>query len=613
LSGATPICPGAPGGIISWWPAENNAQDVVSHYDGMLQNGATFATGLVNQAFSLDGIDDAIVVNNNLGLNPTSITIEAWVNPDSVPAGALKDVVTKWGFDSARDSYLLGLINNGSGIAVIGGIGDGETGDPGLSGGIVSLKKWNHIAMTYDAASGLHRLYLNGMQVNQRVRANGIFPTTSRVFIGSEDSNQSRFFSGLIDEPTIFARALTDAEIFAIFNAGRNAKCPTIQFTASSFNALESVGSMSVHVTRTGDTSGTSTVAYTTGDAAGANLCNVVNGQASSRCDYETTLGTLTFAPGETSKTILVPIVDDVFVDGNENLTLTLSNATGATLGAPATATLTIMDNDSPGAANPIDTTSFFVRQHYIDFFTREPDSGGLNFWIGEIDNCTPKPQCTEVKRINVSAAFFLSIEFQETGYLVYRMYKTAFGTPAGSPVPVTFTPFLHDTQQIGKGVIVGVGNWEAQLEANKQAFALAFVQRPEFLTAFPNGMSASAFVDQMNTNAGGVLSPAERNNLIGMLTNPNDAGQRAQVLRQMAENKTLHDAEFNKAFVLMQYFGYLRRNPNDPGLNGQPDPNFLGFNFWLNKLNEFDGNFINAEMVKSFIVSIEYRQRFGP
>src|SRR4030095_13726805 len=260
-------------------------------------------------------------------------------------------------------------------------------------------------------------------------------------------------------------------------------------------------------------------------------------------------------------------------------------------------------------STNPIDTTSFFVRQHYLDFFSREPDAGGLSFWTGEIDNCTPKPQCTEVKRINVSAAFFLSIEFQETGYLVYRMYKSSFGNLPGAPVPVKFAPFLSDTQQIGQGVIVNVGNWQAQLEANKQAFALAFMQRPELTAVFPNGMSATAFVDQMNANAGGVLSATERQNLINSLSNPNDAGPRAQALRAIAEDQDLQNAEFNKAFVRMQYFGYLRRNPNDPP---EPTLDFAGYNFWLNKLNQFNGNFTDAEMVKAFITSIEYRQRFG-
>ena len=75
-----------------------------------------------------------------------------------------------------------------------------------------------------------------------------------------------------------------------------------------------------------------------------------------------------------------------------------------------------------------------------------------------------------------------------------------------------------------------------------------------------------------------------------------------------MAEDSDLKNAESNKAFVLMQYFGYLRRNPNDA-----PDRDFSGFDFWLAKLNQFNGNFVNAEMVKAFITSIEYRQRVAP
>ena len=81
----------------------------------------------------------------------------------------------------------------------------------------------------------------------------------------------------------------------------------------------------------------------------------------------------------------------------------------------------------------------------------------------------------------------------------------------------------------------------------------------------------------------------------------------RAQALRQIAEDQTLRNAEFNRAFVLMQYFGYLRRNPDE-----QPDTDYSGLEFWLTKLNQFNGNFVQAEMVKAFIISGEYRQRFG-
>src|SRR5207245_10491271 len=98
----------------------------------------------------------------------------------------------------------------------------------------------------------------------------------------------------------------------------------------------------------------------------------------------------------------------------------------------------------------------------------------------------------------------------------------------------------------------------------------------------------------------------AERNQLVTDLTI--GAKTRAQALRAIVENTNFTNAQFNQAFVLIQYFGYLRRNPND-----SPDANFDGYNFWLNKLNGFNGNFVNAEIVKAFITSTEYRQRFGP
>jgi Reprolysin family propeptide./Reprolysin (M12B) family zinc metalloprotease./Calx-beta domain./Bacterial pre-peptidase C-terminal domain. len=382
---------------------------------------------------------------------------------------------------------------------------------------------------------------------------------------------------------------------------------PKVQFSQAIFGFGESEASLNVTVTRSGDLTGVSTVEYATSDTAGANNCNIVNGQASSRCDYITTFGKLQFAPGETTKSIGIPIIDDVYPEGTEDFSITLSNPSGATLGSQATALLSIGDLETQ-TTNPIENAAFFARQHYLDFLNREPDLPGLAFWTGQIAGCTTDMQCREIRRINVSAAFFLSIEFQETGYLVYRMHKSSFGNLPGSPVPIGFTDFLRDTQEIGRGVQVGVGNWQAQLESNKQSFALAFVQRDRFQTAFPNTLSATQFVDQLNQNAGDVLSTAERSTLIAMLTVPSDATQRAAVVRAVAEDQDLKNAEFNKAFVLMQYFGYLRRNPND-----LPDTNFNGFDFWLTKLNQFNGNFIQAEMVKAFITSSEYTQRFGP
>ena len=392
---------------------------------------------------------------------------------------------------------------------------------------------------------------------------------------------------------------------------------PEVQFIQPRFDVTEQSGSIGVVVVRNGNTSGASTVDYTTTDSSGANNCNVVNGSASARCDYIATVGTLKFLAGEAVKQINIPLVDDAYSEGTENFAITLSNPTAATLGAPITADIFIHDPDSTNGINPIDQTGFFVRQHYVDFLNREPDAAGNNFWIGEINNCTPKPQCTEIKRINVSAAFFLSIEFQETGYLAYRTYKTAFGDASGQAmvqgVPVQISvpmirlqEFLADSHAIGEDVVCCSTQAQQTLEANKVAYFAAFVLRQRFLNDYPLTMTPAEFVDKLNLKAGNVLSTSERDTLVTQL----QSGQktRAQVLRAVAEDSDSINSEKNRAFVLMQFFGYLRRNPNDP-----QDTDYSGYKFWLDKLNQFNGNFVEAEMVKAFITSIEYRQRFGP
>jgi hypothetical protein len=255
---------------------------------------------------------------------------------------------------------------------------------------------------------------------------------------------------------------------------------------------------------------------------------------------------------------------------------------------------------------NQIDETQFFVRQHYRDFLSREPDPEGLAFWVNQITSCGGDQGCLEINRINDSGSFFFSIEFQETGYLAYRMYKTAFGPLPKTPVPITFNEFIPDTQALGRDVIVNQPGWEQVLENNKRIFTAQFVDRPRFKNAFPPAMAAREVVDTLNSNASFPLSVTERDQLISDLSGGRRS--RADVLRVIAEHPKLVQIEFNRAFVLMQYFGYLRRNPNDA-----PDGDFAGYNFWLEKLNSFNGDFIQAEMVKAFISSTEYRKRFGP
>jgi YVTN family beta-propeller protein len=263
----------------------------------------------------------------------------------------------------------------------------------------------------------------------------------------------------------------------------------------------------------------------------------------------------------------------------------------------------------SAASANVSDVSPFFVAQHYGDFLNRTPDPAGLQFWTDQIESCGGDADCRRLRRDNVSAAFFLSIEFKESGYLVYRAYKASFGDLPGKPVPVTFQQLMTDTERLGRNVIVNVGNWQGQIETNKQAFFVGWVQRGDFIARYPASLSPAAFVAALNANTGGSLTTGERDALVNQLTANNTTAGRAAVVRQVAENAEFSRRQINRAFVLMQYFGYLRRNPNDAPELGL---NFDGFNFWLAKLDQFNGNFIQAEMVKAFITSGEYRQRFG-
>ena len=370
-----------------------------------------------------------------------------------------------------------------------------------------------------------------------------------------------------------------------------------IDFGAPQFDVSEDQGVAQIIVNRIGDVSSPATVDYFISDNS-----------ASERTDYTTTLGTLRFAPGEAQKTVDVLITDDGVPETNENAFLGLLNTTGnAGIGPLNSATLVIHDNDLGGSSNVIDTSSSFVRQHYHDFLNRHPDTDGEAFWTNNIESCGNSAQCREVKRIDTSAAFFLSIEFQKTGFLVYRLYKASLPETLQRPRAMPrYREFMRDTQQISRGVIVGTSGWQQVLETNTVRFTNAFVYRPEFLANYPPELTPAAYVDKLDAQAGRVLTFSE----FFQLANGMMAGleTRGSVLRKIAEKQNFSDAEFNRAFVLMQYFGYLRRNPDDA-----PDLNFGGFDFWLAKMNQFNGDFRAAEMVKAFISSLEYRHRFGP
>ena len=252
---------------------------------------------------------------------------------------------------------------------------------------------------------------------------------------------------------------------------------------------------------------------------------------------------------------------------------------------------------ETPAGPQPIDDGCFFVAQHYRDFLSRESDGAGFAFWTNDLASCGMDASCLAVKRVNVSAAFFLSIEFRETAYYVYRTYKAAFGRAP------SFAEFVPDAAELGKNVVVGSNDpWSLRLGGNKDLYTQAFFNRPEFQARY-NGLTSAEYVDKLFQTEGITPTTAERNDLIDSLDHCSftiGCPTRATVLRKIIEHPAFDRKVFNEAFVTMEYFGYLRRNPD-------PD----GFQFWLAKLNQFNGDFIKAEMVKAFISSAEYRNRF--
>jgi uncharacterized repeat protein (TIGR01451 family) len=351
------------------------------------------------------------------------------------------------------------------------------------------------------------------------------------------------------------------------------AAASTFEFGASSFAVNEGEASATVTVTRSGSTAAASAVDYATSDDI-----------ADNRTDYITSSGTLQFAVGETVKTFTVPIVDDLYVEGSETISLTLSDpGTGSFLGSPTTATINILDNDtSAPTTNPLDGNEFFVRQQYLDFLNREPDPGGLSFWKNEIDQCGANQACIRLRRIGVSAAFFIEAEFQQTGSFVYGLYKGGLGRQP------SYAEFTLDRSRVIAG---------ANLAANRVALANDFVQRPEFIQHYATAVSNTQFVNRLFDTAGLTPFTAERQQQINAM---NSGKTRAEVLRDVIEIAEFKARELNPSFVLMQYFGYLRRDP-DSG----------GYAFWLDVLNNREPNNYLA-MVCAFITSAEYQQRFS-
>ena len=405
----------------------------------------------------------------------------------------------------------------------------------------------------------------------------------------------------------------TDDSFFTITQAA--ADTVTLKFGTPTYTAPESTRDVAIEVTRMGDTTGPASVDFMTVDDPAAVPCDpnardgggnpFPHGTAYARCDYATTLDTISFAAGETQKTIAIPLIDDVHIEGNETVQLRLLNPVGGVLGSQTTATLTITDNDTGPATNPIFANAFFVRQQYLDFLSREPEQSGFDAWLRVLDGCPdvnnvdPNSPSAGCDRITVSAAFFGSQEFQLKGTFVYRFYKVAFGR---LPAYDEFTP---DLRQV-------TGQTAAEVFAKKAAYANAFAQRQEFTNAYgqrTNAEYVTTLLGRYQLSAITTPDPANpdgtqkvtltRDDLINRLNGTQQPVMtRAQVLRAIADSNEVAAAEFNRAFVAMQYYSYLRRTPED-----------AGYNAWLAVLQRGESF---RTMVNGFMNSTEYRLRFG-
>lgn len=391
-----------------------------------------------------------------------------------------------------------------------------------------------------------------------------------------------------------------------------NAVNPAVELNQAAYSVQEDGVGLNINVTRSGDTSGAASVDYATSDNFGSLPCHTVTGMASQRCDYQLTLGTIRFAAGETSKTIYLPIIDDSYLEGVEVLTFDLSNPVGLTLGAISSATITIFDNDNVTGPNPVDNGTFFIRQQYLDFLGREPEAAGLQFYLNILNGCQIKDdECLAYARGVISANFVRSPEFQRKGAFIMYLYMVTLGQRPAAVAEVSdpskidrphYLEFMHHLQSISDP-----HDDLAVVDAAKNALMVAWLQRSE-IQAIYGGLTHSQFVEKLESTAGVTL--ANENALIAALNS--NSQTRAQVLRAVVESPEVSAKFYKQAFVTMEYFGYLRREPEV--CVGSADPANCGFIFHNNRfLLAADPELLQNFIVRGFIESSEYRKRFGP
>ncbi|HMT08604.1 MAG TPA: carboxypeptidase regulatory-like domain-containing protein [Pyrinomonadaceae bacterium] len=218
-----PLATNAPDNQVLWLAGDGDALDSTGNgNNGTLQNGAAYAVGRVGQGFMFDGVDDHITITDNANQNGgTSLTIEAWINPTSLPHGG---TILQKRTNANVGGYLLETTQPSGGAApnglqfviMIGGVYSSLN-----PANIVVPNVWQHVAATYDGA--FMRIYVNGVEVGNKPQTGAIDNIAAPVVIG-RNVVVANAFPGRIDEASLFSRALSAAEIQSISNAGLGGK-----------------------------------------------------------------------------------------------------------------------------------------------------------------------------------------------------------------------------------------------------------------------------------------------------------------------------------------------------------------------------------------------------
>jgi hypothetical protein len=227
-----PNCIPPPSGLVGWWPGQGNANDIAGTNNGTLSSGASFASGKVGQAFNFDGVNGYVEVANSSNLNPAaSFTIEGWIYPRQ---DRLQVIMSKWTDSPAqrnqRSYVFITSANESLGFAVSDWAHQWDVSFHSFytSNNAFVLNTWSHVAAVYDQPAGARRIYVNGVKVAERIDPPiTVTNSTAKVAIGAAFSAgpADTYFDGLIDELSFYARALSAAEIQAIYNAGSSGKC----------------------------------------------------------------------------------------------------------------------------------------------------------------------------------------------------------------------------------------------------------------------------------------------------------------------------------------------------------------------------------------------------